>query len=178
MSLHAKFFPAAYNCMRETGFCITWLDIMHWSRMYDLAVGAGFKVTRWPFVWVKSYPCLNQMAQYNITKSTEFAMICRKGNTTLPQKQPTNWIMTGRDELSENHPFAKPFALWERLITAHTIENQSILDPFAGSNSSVISGIRLGRNMYGCELDEALYNRGLQILKDFHLSTTPKARFI
>lgn len=178
LELHAQFFKAAYNCIKPQGYCITWCDIMQWQRMYDLAVDAGFKVTRWPFVWVKTYPCLNQMAQYNFTKSTEFAIICRKGAITLPTKQSNNFILAERDELSRNHPFAKPFALWERLITAVSIENQSILDPFCGSGSAFISGVRLGRIMYGIEKDEALYNSGLETLKQFYLTLTPNAQFV
>lgn len=178
MELHAQFFPAAFNCLKEQGFCITWCDIMQWQRMYDLATTAGFKVTRWPFVWVKTYPCLNQMAQYNFTKSVEFAMVCRKGTITLPEKQHTCHILAERDDICDAHPFAKPFACWERLITAVSIQNQSILDPFCGSGSAFISGVRLGRVMFGVEKDEKLFNAGLENLKQFYLTLNPKAYFV
>lgn len=177
LELHAQFFKAAYATLKESGFCITWLDIMQWQRMYDLAVDAGFKVTRWPFVWVKTYPCLNQMAQYNFTKSVEYAMVCRKGNITLPEKQSTCHIAAGKDDFSEGHPFAKPFTVWERLINAVSIRNQSILDPFAGSGSCLKSGIKLERIMTGVEKDELLFNSGLESMKQFYLTLNPKITF-
>lgn len=175
--LFKQFFPAALNCLKPNAYLITFCDQMLWQEMYDLAISAGFKVQRWPFIWVKDYPCLNQMAQTNFTKSVEIAMVCRKGVITLPEKQSTNYIITGRDELCTKHPFAKPFALWERLIRAVSIENQYILDPFCGSGSAFISGVRLGRHMVGVEKDTALYNSGLENLKQFYLGLNPKTNF-
>lgn len=175
--LHAQFFPAAFVTLKDNAFLITWCDMMQWDRMYHLAVAAGFKVQRWPIIWDKIYPCLNQMAQYNFTKSFEIAMVCRKGNITLPQKQSDCIIHTGKDSLSDGHPFAKPYLLWERLITAVSIEGQSILDPFAGSGSCLKSGIKLKRIMTGIEKDEQLYYNGIESMKQFYLSLDVTATF-
>jgi DNA modification methylase len=177
--LFRQFFPAAFCTLKPNSFLITWCDAMQWQNMYNLACEAGFKVQRWPFVWAKDYPCLNQKAQFNFTKSTEFAMVCRKGTITLPEKQTNNYIIASRDQLVEDcqHPFAKPFAIWERLFKAVTMENQKILDPFCGKGSSFISGLKLGRNMYGVEKDEALYNGGLEVLKSYYLKLNAKSVF-
>src|SRR5271157_408049 len=179
LNLYRQFFPAAFTTLKPNAFLITWLDQMNWQFMYDLAIGAGFKVQRWPITWVKTHQCLNQMAQFNFTKSTEIAMVCRKGVITLVEKQPTSVIEAGRDELCEtiNHPFAKPFACWERLITAVSIENQTILDPFVGRGSSFLAGLKLGRNMYGCEINEQHYNAGLENIKQYFLKLNPKSTF-
>ena len=178
-ALFAQFFPAAFTTLKDNAFLITWCDQMQWQLMYNLATAAGFKVQRWPIIWSKSYPCLNQMAQYNFTKSTEIAMVMHKGVITLAEKQPTNVISCGRDDLQEliNHPFAKPFTLWERLIKAVSIENQAILDPFCGRGSSFLSGLQLGRNMYGCEINDAHYNAGLENIKTFYRRLNPKTLF-
>lgn len=179
-SLFESFFPAAFTTLKDNAFLITWCDIMQWQRMYDLAIAAGFKVQRWPITWSKSHSCLNQMAQYNFTKSTEIAMVCRKGNITLVEKQPNCVISAGRDDLCDfiNHPFAKPFTLWERLMLAVSIENQYILDPFAGRGSSLLTGIKLGRKMCGVELNDAHYNAGLENLKTYYTKLNPKTTFI
>ena len=176
-ALFQAFFPAAYACLKPNAFLITWCDQMLWQEMYDLAVAAGFKPQRWPFVWCKDHPCLNQRAQSNFTKSTEIAMVCRKGIITLPEKQSNNYLVTGRDDLSGKHPFAKPFRCWERLFRAVSIENQYILDPFCGSGSAFVSGVRLGRRMVGVEKDDALFNSGLENLKQFYLGLNPKTNF-
>lgn len=177
--LFKDFFPSAFKCLKPNAFLITWCDQMLWQEMYDIAIDSGFKVQRWPFIWCKDSICLNQMAQFNFTKSTEIVMVCRKGVITLSEKQGNNYIVAPRDELCEkiNHPFAKPFACWKRLMEAVSIQNQSILDPFAGRGSSLISGLKIGRNMYGIEINENHYNAGLENLKNFYLELNPKTLF-
>ena len=180
MKLIADFFPAAYGCLKDNGFCITWADNMLWQYMYDLAIKAGFKVQRWPFVWHKTHSCMNQSAQFNFTKATEIAIICRKGRATLIEHQPNNVIAASRDELCDQlgHPFAKPFAIWERLIRAVSIEGQTILEPFAGRGSGVISMLRLKRNVIGVELNENHFNALLENTKKYHfLELNPNAIF-
>jgi ParB family chromosome partitioning protein len=179
LNLFVQFFPAAYHCLKPNAFLITWLDQMNWQYMYDLAIKAGFKVQRWPITWSKPHG-LNQMAQFNFTKTTEIAMVCRKGLITLVEKQPTCVIEAGRDALCEsiNHPFAKPYACWFRLISAVSIKGQSILDPFCGRGSSFIAGTQMEREMYGCEIQDAHYNAGLENIKQFHLNVNPKSTFV
>ena len=179
LHLFDLFFDAGFVALKETGFLITWCDIMNWQYMYDQAIAAGFKVTRWPVTWSKPHG-LNQMAQFNFTKTTEIAMVCRKGLITLVEKQPTCVIEAGRDALCEkvNHPFAKPFECWRRLMAAVSAEGQSILDPFVGRGSSYLSGLQLNRNMYGCEINDAHYNAGLENIKGFYLNINPRSTFI
>ena len=180
MQLIADFFPAAYGALKENGFCITWADQMLWQYMYDHAIKAGFKVQRWAFIWNKTHSCMNQSAQFNFTKATEIAIICRKGKATLIEHQPNNYILASRDELCDKlgHPFAKPFAVWERLINAVSYEGQCILEPFAGRGSGVLSMLKLKRHVVGVELNENHYNALLENVKKYHfLELNPNCVF-
>lgn len=179
LQLIADFFPAAYNTLKDYGFCITWADQMLWQYMYDHAVKAGFSVQRWPITWVKTHNCLNQCANFNFTKNTEIAIVCRKKNTTLVNKQSDCVVHAGRDELCESigHPFAKPFECWRYLVEAVSLEGQSILEPFAGRGSGVISMLRLKRNVVGVELDDNHYNALLENLKQEYLKLNPNLIF-
>jgi len=180
LKLIADFFPAAYGTLKETGFCITWCDQMLWQYMYDHAVAAGFKVQRWPITWIKTHTCMNQSAQYNFTKSTEIAIVCRKGNATLITPQSKCTVEAGRDELCKvlGHPFAKPRAIWEFLANAVSIEGQLILEPFAGRGSGVLSMLNMKRNVIGVELNTAHYNALIENVKQHHyLKINPNYQF-
>lgn len=180
IQLFHQFFPAAYGALKENGYCITWCDIMNWQLMYDLAIKAGFKVTRWPITWNKTHSCMNQTAQFNFTKSTEIAIVCRKGRATLVKPQATCVVSASRDELCDalGHPFAKPYEVWRFLVEAVSIEGQLILEPFAGRGSGVISLLRLKRNVVGVELNDAHYNALLENVKTQHfLKLNPKLKF-
>lgn len=54
----------------------------------------------------------------------------------------------------DEHPCQLPIPLLERLILMSTDENDVVLDPFAGTGTSLVAAKRLGRRYIGIELDE------------------------
>src|SRR5712692_6699589 len=50
------------------------------------------------------------------------------------------------------HPTQKPVALLERVLLASTNEGDLVLDPFAGSGTTLLTAFRLRRHALGCEL--------------------------
>lgn len=177
--LFAHFFPAAYTAMRDNGFLVLWCDIMQWQRLYDLAILSGFKAQRWPITWIKTHRCMNQAAQYNFTKSTEIAMVCRKGTGTLSTPAPECHILAAHDEYKDDlgHPFVKPFDVWDYIISHVSYEGQTILEPFAGRGSGVISIIRKKRQFIACELNTQHFNALVENIKQHYLKTNPNYSF-
>jgi hypothetical protein len=55
------------------------------------------------------------------------------------------------------HPFEKPIALLERLISIYTNPNDIIFDPFMGSGSTLKAANNLGRSAIGCEINESYF---------------------
>ena len=55
------------------------------------------------------------------------------------------------------HPTQKPVKLLERLIEIFTDEGDVVIDPVAGSGSTLIAAENLGRKGYGFEIDKKLY---------------------
>ncbi len=51
------------------------------------------------------------------------------------------------------HPTQKPVALIERCLRASTNADDLVLDPFAGSASTGIAALSLGRRFVGCDID-------------------------
>lgn len=56
-------------------------------------------------------------------------------------------------KMKNNHPTVKPIALMEYLVNLVSRENAVVLDPFAGSGSTLIACKKLGRQYIGIELD-------------------------
>lgn len=180
MDLMSRFFRAAYVCTKPTAFVITWADIMQWQYMYDLAIAAGFRVQRWPITWHKTHQCMNQSAQYNFTKSTEIAIVCRKPNAVMVQPASTCVISASNVEARRqfDHPFAKPSEIWNFLLDHVSIKGQTILEPFAGRGSGVVAMLRAERKVVGIEINETHYNALLENVKKHYLTLNPNFVFV
>ena len=178
-ALFLRFFPAAYAAMKPSGFLITWCDQMLWAFLYNAAIAAGFSVQRWPITWVKSHTCMNSAASFNFTKTTEIAMVCRKGTAVLAQPTTTSHIVASHDDFKKaiGHPFVKPFRVWEFLLDATTHPGQTILDPFAGRGSSIISFIRKERNFLAAEINVTHFNALMENVKQHYLTLNPRFIF-
>lgn len=57
------------------------------------------------------------------------------------------------------HPTQKPIKLLEKLINIFTDPGDVVLDPVAGSGSTLISAYNLGRRSWGFEIDKNIYNQ-------------------
>ena len=62
---------------------------------------------------------------------------------------------------SKHHPTQKPIELLQELLKRVAIPGQTLYDPFSGSASSLIAGIKEKLKVLGCELDK---NFGFQDL--------------
>jgi site-specific DNA-methyltransferase (adenine-specific) len=72
-------------------------------------------------------------------------------------------IASSKDDVGL-HPTQKPLKLMEVLISLTTIENQIVLDPFAGSGTTLVAAQRLNRHFIGFENQKKYYDAALQRL--------------
>jgi adenine-specific DNA-methyltransferase len=78
----------------------------------------------------------------------------RSGVIHVPQVRPADLI----------HPHEKPLALLELLIQHSTSRGDLIVDPFAGSGSTIRAAKRTGRSGLGMELDKKNFDLAYQAL--------------
>lgn len=72
------------------------------------------------------------------------------------------------------HPTQKPLKLIKRIIRASSNINDHILDPFAGSGSTMVASLELNRNFTIMELDEGYYN----IIKERYIDLSHRAPYV
>jgi site-specific DNA-methyltransferase (adenine-specific) len=73
----------------------------------------------------------------------------------------------GREQASArpDHPCPKPLALMEALIRDFTDPGDLVIDPFAGSATTGVACLRLGRRFVGFERDPAFYEAAVRRLE-------------
>src|SRR6202795_1560423 len=74
-------------------------------------------------------------------------------------RPPESW-----EKRHGKHPTQKPVALLERILLASTNEGDLVLDPFAGSSTTLLAALRLGRSAVGCELSAEFLTLSLRRL--------------
>jgi site-specific DNA-methyltransferase (adenine-specific) len=96
---------------------------------------------------------------------------CEYGLVLYRQKLPKfnnkgkmifNCIDWERDdaEIEKLHPTQKPIKLLKKLIEIFTDEGDIVIDPTAGSGSTIIAAFELGRKGYGFEIDKNFCKQG------------------
>lgn len=101
---------------------------------------------------------------HHSTQRTEVT-VCKCGNKSLGGSWPTcpkcgedmrEGTRVQRDGLvaKNNHPTVKPLALMKYLIQMITPEGGTVLDPFAGSGSTLVAAKELGYDFIGIEMTE------------------------
>ena len=69
------------------------------------------------------------------------------------------WKRDSAKEYPKIHPAQKPVNLLKRLIEIFTDEGDVVIDPCAGSGTTLRAAAELGRNGYGFEVSKEFYRR-------------------
>jgi len=158
LDLIAAAIPKMFRILKPGGFCVLYYDNVHWKFLEDALLAAGFAVQRWPLIWLKPNG-LNQCAQYNFTKATEFAIVARKRLGMLIQPQALNYgVFPMADKKKFSHPYAKPVELHTWILRAIAMPGQIVFDPFMGSGTLPYAAAKLGLSPRGAELIDHHYN--------------------
>ena len=76
------------------------------------------------------------------------------------------WKKDGKD-IPKIHPAQKPVAVLKRLIEIYTDPGDVVIDPCAGSGTTLRSAYELGRSAYGFEIDRNFYQRAKEEMLNF-----------
>ena len=76
------------------------------------------------------------------------------------------WKRDNSKEYPKCHPTQKPVNLLKRLIEVFTDPGDVVIDPCAGSGSTLRAAYEIGRNAYGFECDTAFYKAAKEKMID------------
>lgn len=132
----------------------------------------GFK-NSYPIHFIKNYSPQVLKANMRIVGATEHAVVLYRNK--LPKfnngkketgkgKMIFNWFEWRRDNSKEYpkiHPTQKPVGLLKELIEIFTDKGDVVIDPVAGSGTTLRAAQELERHAYGFEIDKEFYNRAI-----------------
>jgi site-specific DNA-methyltransferase (adenine-specific) len=70
-------------------------------------------------------------------------------------------------EIPENngHPCPKPYGIWATLVMRVSLEEETILDPFMGSGTTLVAAKQLGRKAIGIEIERSYCDIAIERLR-------------
>lgn len=122
----------------------------------------GF-MNSYPLVFIKNYSAQVLKANMKIVGATEYAVVLYRDK--LPKfnnhgKMIFNWFKWERDNSKRYpkiHPTQKPVNVLKRLIEIFTDEGDIVIDPVAGSGTTLRACAELNRSCYGFEIKKNFY---------------------
>lgn len=132
-------------------------DVLQYANRY------GFK-HHIPLVFIKNYSGQVLKANMKIVGATEYGLVLYRDK--LPKfnndgKMIFNWFEWARDNKKQYpkiHPTQKPVSILKRLIKIFTDEGDNVIDPVAGSGTTLRAAAELRRNGYGFEISKPIYH--------------------
>lgn len=137
----------------------------------------GFKKS-YPLIFCKNYSSQVLKANMKIVGATEYALVLYReklpkfNNKHLGEgrKMIFNWFEWKRDNKKEYpkiHPTQKPIKLLKDLIQIFTDERDTVIDPVAGSGSTLRACYELNRNAYGFEISRQFFTKAKKEMLNF-----------
>lgn len=124
-----------------------------------------------PIVFIKNYSAQVLKANMKIVGATEYALILYRNK--LPKfnnegRMVFNWFPWAQDsDVPKIHPTQKPVAVLRRLIELFTDEGDVVIDPVAGSGSTLRACMETNRSGYGFEIKKDFYRAAQEKMLKF-----------
>ncbi|MFN0030290.1 MAG: DNA modification methylase [Acidimicrobiales bacterium] len=118
-----------------------------------LQVLVALDIYRQGLVWIKDQFVLGRSDYHYRHEPILYGWAPGAAHQPPPDRTQDSIWEIPRPKRNADHPTMKPVALIERAITNHTTRGQAVLDPFAGSGSTLLAAHGVGRVARLIELD-------------------------
>ena len=116
-----------------------------------------------PLVFIKNFSAQVLKANMKIGGATEYGLVLYRNK--LPKfnndgRMVFNWFVWEKDgaDIPKLHPTQKPIKVLKQLIRIFTDAGDVVIDPVAGSGSTLRAAAELGRDAYGFEIKKEFFN--------------------
>jgi site-specific DNA-methyltransferase (adenine-specific) len=181
-----------YRVLKMNSYLFVMCDYFTSLEMHPHAVGAGFEVKK-PLVWEKvgklmpvTCPrCKGQVAEvqgrgspgmgYPFRSCYEMVFFCQKGRRKPPKDKGVRDVLRfQRLKGGDFWPTQKPVPMVEVLIRQSSSKGDLVLDPFAGSGSTLVAADLLERDALGFDIDPEAKKFFLEKASQENVRTVPE----
>jgi len=151
--IHTDWLKKCYDVLKEKGHIYVMTNNKNLKQMLIDVESVGFKVFK-TLIWVKNTAITNMWYMDN----HEYIIFARKGRAKKINNNGDKSTLLYDNPKNKLHPSEKPIKMIEQLILNSSNENDVILDPFMGSNSTGMACKNTNRKFIGIELDKSYFS--------------------
>ena len=150
----SQWLPEVYRVLKPKTHAYIMVNGRNLKELQQEAENVGFKFQNL-LVWEKN----NSVSNKFYMLQSEFILMLRKGGERWINEMGTSNIIKCSNIIgNKNHPTEKPVPLMEVLIRNSSNPEDIVLDPFAGSGSTLLAARKLNRHFIGYEIDKEYYD--------------------
>lgn len=124
---------------------LQWVDVLVWDKL-RMGMGSQFR------------------------RQHEFVLHFTKGVGSPPARRDCGNVLAYAP-VRAFHPTQKPVALLSRILSVVAKPDSLVIDPFVGSGSTLIAGLRGGHRVWGCEREPTFFDYAARRVDAFDAST-------
>ena len=139
-------------CKKDTAFAIVFISTDFFPELRNQFLRNNWEVSIRPLIWVKPGGSSNAPKCWPIS-SYEIAMFARRPKAYLI-KEGVRDVIQGINPVTSSlktHPSEKPIDLFRYLLQIVGLPGMTMIDPFCGSGTSLIAGLREQMIVRGCD---------------------------
>ena len=140
----------------------------HFWTLRQIFIAAGWRVHIKPLIWVKSGTGQCNVPTAWPASCYEMLLYIRKDNSKLVKEGQPDWkecpIVPQSNRIHYNE---KPISLLLNLLERVSLPGQQLYDPFSGSGSSIIAGLKMKLFCEGCENSLEAYSVAIKRIKEY-----------
>lgn len=164
-----------FRVLKDDRHMYLFFAIQHQEYVHKMLTDVGFNVNPVPCIWHKTGGAGAGGSEYAFASNYEAFFLCMKGRRALNKLGESNVFVEPRIAPQRKvHPTQKPTKLIRRLIEQSSLPGEFLVDPFGGSGSTLISGLQMKRNVWGCEIDKEYHSQGVLLLETLRKSMEGK----
>ena len=148
--------------LTDDAHVIVFCDWQHEPQIREVLADLGLAI-RGQLIWVKENHSIGDVI-HTFAPFHEVMVHAVKGRPTVTPRLRDVFEVPRTHE--SEHPTEKPVELLKQIIGSCSSENDVILDPFGGSGSTLIAGLKLHRDAYVIEIDQQYISMALNRLTD------------